>query len=394
MRRSDFIIKIVSLAAFCAVVFYIGYYLYNARTNPLRTALAVQTSAAESVSAEGYAVREERLVSADSTGAYVIVRDGDKVSAGESIAAVYSDKNAAERSEKIRTLRLKLDALTGLLGGKTASEAASETVSELAYAVRTGSISDLTELRACAETYIFGDAVTRGSEEIRAEIAETERQLSLTDSGNAGAKYVTANASGVFSSAADGYESVSPDALTDITRDGIKELFENAEALPAGTVGRLVTGLRWYFVTELPSETASELKSAKRAKVSFSKTYSRTLTMDVEYVGSAENGMRAVVLSSGEFIYETAGLRRLYGEVITSEKSGLKAPREALHIDEDGQTFVYVLVGLRAERANVSIVYESEDYYIVSAESGSRLSDGMEIIVSSGEIFDGKVIQG
>ena len=128
-------------------------------------------------------------------------------------------------------------------------------------------------------------------------------------------------------------------------------------------------------------------------KVAFSKTWSRTVPMRVEYVGENEDGLRAVVLSSEAYLYETAALRELYGDVIFSEAEGLRAPREAMHLGEDGQTFVYVLVGLRAERANVRIVYEGTDYYIVTPESGSRLSEGTEIIVSSGDIYDGKVVQ-
>jgi len=149
----------------------------------------------------------------------------------------------------------------------------------------------------------------------------------------------------------------------------------------------------FFDVLDLPADDAGRLKGLGSVKVAFSKTWSRTVPMRVEYVGEDENGLRAVVLSSEAYLYETASLRQLYGDVIFSEAEGVRAPREALHLSEDGQTFVYVLVGLRAERANVRIVYEGPDYYIDQPESGSRLSEGAQIIVSSGDIYDGKVIQ-
>ena len=394
MRRSDLLLKIVAFTAFLAVAIYIGLYLYNARTNPLRTVLAVRASASESVPAEGYAVREEQLVTGSGSGAYVIAGEGQKLAAGGRAAVAYSDRSAAERSARILELQLRLDALNGLLGGMTVSEAASATVTDLACAARTGDFSDLTELRARTDTYIFGDTITRTSEEIRSEIAAIEAQLaSASGSDEAGASYVTVPASGVFSGSADGFERVSPADLNGLTCEKLSELFRSADKVPAGAVGRLVTGLRWYFAASMPADEAGRLKGLGTVKVAFSKTWSRTVPMRVEYVGENEDGQRAVVLSSEQYMSEAAALRELYGDIIFSEAEGIRAPREAMHLSEDGQTFVYVLVGLRAERANVRIVYEGTDYYIVRPESGSRLSEGAQIIVSSGDIYDGKVIQ-
>jgi len=394
MRRSDLLLKIISFTAFLAVAVYIGFYLYNARVNPLRTVLAVRASASESAPAEGYAVREEQLITGSGSGAYVVAGEGQKLSAGGRAAVAYSDRSAAERSARILELQLRLDALNGLLGGMTVSEAASATVTDLACAVRSGDFSDLTELRARTDTYIFGDTITRTSEEIRGEIAAIEEQLAdAAGRDTAGASYVTVPAAGVFSGSSDGFERVSPSDLDGLTCRKLEDLFRSPDRVPAGTVGRLVTGLRWYFAASLPADDAGRLKGLGSVKVAFSKTWSRTVPMRVEYVGENENGLRAVVLSSEAYLYETASLRQLYGDVIFSEAEGVRAPREALHLSEDGQTFVYVLVGLRAERANVRIVYEGPDYYIVQPESGSRLSEGAQIIVSSGDIYDGKVIQ-
>ena len=393
MRRSDFYIKLVSIIVFAAVVVYVGVYLYQARTNPLRTVLAARASASESVPAEGWAVRDEQLISGGSGTAFITASDGQKIPAGGSVAVSYSSRSAAERSEKIRQLRLKLDALNGLLGGMTVSEASQATVTDLAYAVRTGNVADLASLKARTETYLFGDMITSSSQQIRDEIAQTERELeSAAGLEGSGTAYITSPVSGIFTSVADGFERVSPADLNELTPEKLEDLFKKPDSIPAGTVGRVVTGLRWYFAAPLSDEDAALLHTNSYVNVEFSKTYSRTVRMRVEQIGNVEDGMRAVVLSSEDYMYDAASLRELSGEIIFDEITGIKVPREAIHI-ADGQTFVYVLVGLRAQRADCDILLEAQDFYIVEPKEGSRLAEGVDIIVSSGDIFDGKVVQ-
>ena len=196
----------------------------------------------------------------------------------------------------------------------------------------------------------------------------------------------------MFSSRADGFESVSPDDLKELTSARYAELFEKADRVPATAAGKIVTGLKWYFVTELPSASAIRLDEGDTATLRFTKTYSEKLDMRVEYVGSNENGNRVVVFSSGKYMQDVASVRDMYAEIIFSSVSGVRVPREAMHVDENGQTFVYVLVGVQAVRADADILSEGGDYYIVNPVEGSKLFAGADIVVSAGELYDGKVI--
>ncbi len=393
MRRSDFLIKTVSLIAFIAMAVHIGYSLYYARVNRLRTVLAVSVSAAESETAEGYAVREEYILNGGGDGVYITAAEGEKVAVGGEVAVIYYNRTAVERSEQIAEARHRLAAYRALLGGRTLADAASDAVLELAYAVRGGGISELPAVRAEIDAYIFGDVATYTESKLKQEAASLEGQLeSLTTASFGDTERITAPESGIFSSKADGYESVSPDMLESLTRTGLNELFENAKEVPEDVVGRIVTGLRWYFVTEIPSAAAARLEEGLVVSIRFSKTYSGEINMRTEYIGNNENGMRVAVFSSGQYMHELAQIRELFANVQFSTAKGIRAPREALHIDDEGQTFVYVLVGVRSERANVMIIYESEDYYILEPESGTRLIEGAEMIVGAGDIYDGKAV--
>ena len=392
MRRSDLLMKIASAVALLAVVFYIGYYLYDSRVNSLRTVLAVPASSEESVYAEGYAVREETVINGGS-GVYVTASDGDKVASGGQLAVRYLSREAASRSEQMKAVQLRLNALTALSGTKTSSDAVKSSVLDLAHAVRGGGLSDIDTVGTNVETYIFGDEASYTDEQLASEISQLKAQLSAFEAAASGdTERITAPESGVFSSRADGFESVSPDDLKELTSARYAELFEKADRVPATAAGKIVTGLKWYFVTELPSSSAIRLDEGDTATLRFTKTYSEKLDMRVEHVGNNENGNRVVVFSSGKYMQDVASVRDMYAEIIFSSVSGVRVPREAMHVDENGQTFVYVLVGVQAVRADADILSEGGDYYIVNPVEGSKLFAGADIVVSAGELYDGKVI--
>jgi len=305
----------------------------------------------------------------------------------------YLSREAASRSEQMRSVQLRLNALTALSGTKTSNDAVKSSVLDLAHAVRGGGLSDIDTVGTNVETYIFGDEASYTDEQLASEISQLKAQLSAFEAAASGdTERITAPESGVFSSRADGFESVSPDDLKELTSARYAELFEKADRVPANAAGKIVTGLKWYFVTELPSSSAIRLDEGDTATLRFTKTYSEKLDMRVEYVGNNENGNRVVVFSSGKYMQDVASVRDMYAEIIFSSVSGVRVPREAVHVDENGQTFVYVLVGVQAVRADADILSEGGDYYIANPAEGSKLFAGADIVVSAGELYDGKVI--
>jgi hypothetical protein len=126
--------------------------------------------------------------------------------------------------------------------------------------------------------------------------------------------------------------------------------------------------------------------------VAFSKTYSNTISMKVEKVGAVDSdGNCVVLLSSTKYIQDVVSIRDMTGEIVLSATTGVQVPREGMHIDDDGQTYVYILKGLRAERVDVNILGESGDFYMVEATS-SGLRSGDEIITQASNLYDGAVV--
>ena len=118
--------------------------------------------------------------------------------------------------------------------------------------------------------------------------------------------------------------------------------------------------------------------------------------------------MTLVVFSSDRYLSRTTLLRRQTAELIFDSWSGLRVPKEAVHMvktaredPETGATTqtsrlgVYVLVGGRAEFKAVEVVTEGADYYIVRGlATGSRaLRAGDEIILNALGLYDGQLLE-
>ena len=129
----------------------------------------------------------------------------------------------------------------------------------------------------------------------------------------------------------------------------------------------------------------------------------------------AENGRVAVVFSSNRYLSDTTLLRRQTVDLVFSQQTGIRVPKESVRVEEVQETdedtgeertaqvtCVYVEVGITAERKQVTVLAQGEDYYIVnpvlSQDAGASqekkvLRPGDQVIIASGEIWDGKVLE-
>ena len=149
--------------------------------------------------------------------------------------------------------------------------------------------------------------------------------------------------------------------------------------------------------------------------VRFSRDWSGEVEMKVAHMGTAQEGRVAVVLRSNRALSDTTLLRRQTVELVFAKQSGIRVPRAAVRVENDtvtdkdtGEekevqlTCVYVEVGITAERKQVTVLAQGEDYYIVEPvlprDAGENqekkvLRPGDQVIIASDEIWDGKVLE-
>ena len=385
MKRSDFFIRLTTGVLFLAVASYIGVYIYNAAINTYVTTTAINYAVEEIFPANGYIVRTEAVLSDSVESVLPVVSEGERVASGQAVAVEYMSQGALEIASEIRTLRLKITQL-GMPG--SGNEAARlNSVMDLSKAIQGGDLSSLDELSLNIETLIFDSdpESEAGLPALQARLESLERRLE-------GVRTIHAPVSGTFSLVVDGFEHIGPETVFEISPTGLAELFSSAAG--AGGPGKLVTEFKWYYAAVMDAEEAMRLDAGRRMLVQFSGVYNAAAEMVVERINRPEDGMSVVIFSSNRSIHEVAPLRQLDAEVVFDTVTGIRVPKQAIHLDDDGTTFIFLQTGARAERVDVDILIESGDSYLVrdGAEAGTPLRAGSTIIVKANNIYHGKVV--
>ena len=427
MKNNSLGTKVLMIAVTLALAAYFGFQAARYFTDPLTTTLAYNYRVEETLNLSGYVVRDEAVLPEENSGLLQIRREeGERISAGGTVAAVYADRSALDRQAEIEALELRCEQL------RYAREAAlgEEVVQKLDAQIR----RNLRDYRAAVAAERFRDVEKQSSslraqvlkrdysgantEELDARISELQGQVKALQAQGAGTvKRITAPESGLFSSAVDGYEAVlTPAGLSamlpsDLT--GVK-----ADGTESSRVGKLVQGKVWYYAAVVSEDTALSLQKAEKTLkqkgetllLRFAKGVERDLPVSVSSVGEAENGKVVLVLKGETYLSQMTLLREQSAQVICRTVEGIRVPKEALRIvnqtetKEDGTekevqvTGVYSVVGLEAAFKPVEILYTGDHFILVQPDppadrEAQRLRAGEEIIVTARNLYDGKVVR-
>lgn len=402
MQRSNLVIKIVSAFLFVAMLAYIGFTVIDRVSSGSagqRSILAVEQTVNKSCSGEGLMVREEQVVSGGGSLCRTTAEDGGKVGANQAVAAVYASEEALAASRELESLLQQKERLEVLLSyelasqnAETAEAAISDGVLRLSSALNSGMPEGLDLI--CDEVRAM---VLSTGESYSQRLQATELEIDQIRSKAAGAvSLIYAPDSGLFSEDCDGLESLTPELVLNMRAAELETLLAQEGSLQGGEVGKLITGLRWYFAMTIPEEYARLTYAGDESlRLHFPRLLETDVPVRVERVGSVQNGSCLVVLSSDREMEALSDVRSATGELIFSSLSGIRVPREAARVDEDGQAYVYTRVGIQAQRKNIEIIAETEDYYLVDYNSTDEnsLRVGNEILVNYSGLYDGKVIE-
>lgn len=403
MRKTSPLMKILPIAVLAAVLFYFAVQLYNYLSDPVSTTLVTEGQAEDTIALNGWLLRDEEVLPAQSGTLSRERQEGDRVGVGQVLATVYADDGALQTVSQIETLELQLQqlqfALTSYLDPDAALKLDTSITGDILTLRQTltggdytAADSDIAQLKAAV---LKRDHPYTSQEEIETEIKAVEGQISNLKASLSGAATVTAKAAGTYSAVCDGYETVLTTAfLEDVTPGKLARL------QPAGTessMGKLIYGDTWYYVVSLPEEQAAQLKALGTVTLRFAKGFDQNLRMQVANVSAAENGQAAVTLSCRKYLAQTTLLRHQAADVILRTYEGLRVPSNALRVSEEGVTGVYCLDGVTAAFRPVTVLYQGQGYALVRPADGAAdtrtLRAGDEVIASAGALHDGKVIQ-
>jgi len=381
MKRSDFFIRLTTGVLFLAVACYAGVSLYNAFINTYTTTPAISYAIEETLSADGFIVRTETVLEYDSGAVLPIVGEGEKVAAGQAIAVEYLSRDALEIASEIRSLRLKIAQLDSSRGA--GDRAGFDAVLDLSSAVSSNDLRRLDEITLSVETSIFS---------VESDISSLQNRLDELENSYTGTKIIIAQISGTFSHVVDGFEHTTPAMLFTMSPEDFTSHFITSSGI-YGT-GKLITEFKWYYAAIMNHEDAARLSEREIKKVQFFGSYNAEFEMVIERISRRDGESCLVLFSSDRGIHEVAPLRALRADVVSGVVSGIRIPKQAIHLDDENNTFIYLQTSGFAEKVDVEILTELGDSYLVrdGAETGSPLRVDSIIIVKANNLYHGKVV--
>ena len=418
MKNRSFATKCLLLAVTLGVLAYFGIQGLDYLSDPLTTTLAYNYQVEEGTDLSGYVVREERVLADDAGGLLRLQRsEGERVSAGGTVALVYADQTSLDRQQEIDELTGRIDQLQFAQEASVGSEVllkldAQIMRSLLAYRseLAAGRLDNAeeheTELRSLV---LKRDYTNSDSEDLSGQIAELQGRLKeLKAQAASSVRRVTAPVSGLYSAVVDGYETVlTPDALADMTPSQLNAV--KADETVASQTGKLILGDCWYYAVTMSAEQTEALRDAGGSMtLRFAKGVEQDQTVTLYAVGPEEQG-RVVVTFRGEYnLAQLTLLRRQSAQLIRRTVAGIRVPNEALRaastkVDQEGNRTtaeglgVYCVVGMEARFKPVEVVYSGDGFVLVRSAAASdqeslRLRPGDEIIISAKDLYDGKVV--
>lgn len=417
MKQGTLITRVIMLVFFFGVLAYFGVYIWNSLTAETATATLYTYTAEDRLESKGYFFRTETVLSEHSELAEVLCAEGEKVGTGDPVVRIYSSTEGYEVQKQLDEAQATLDSLNYILSrtGESADTIALDddivdTFTGLRASVTAGDLSELGNEADELRSLIFRrDYTYNGNDTLTAQIgAAQDRVNQLSAQASSAYTTVTAPAAGLYSAVVDGYEGVlTLEALEGLTPTGLTRLAGGQQSVAGGSLGKIVTSSGWYFACNLSAAAVGRVNTGDTVTLRFADS-NRDFFAQVLRISEEENGMVAVTFFSKQYASLLTGLRNQSVEIITGSATGFRVPKRAVRVKEDGTLGVYRVSGAQANWVSVNILWEEEDYYLITQapkldeegnevemsdfEKASRLREGDTIIVKGEEIHDGKVV--
>lgn len=408
MKNGSLTTKLITAAFTVAVVAYFVFQAWSYFTNPETTTPVYTYRAEHTVALAGYVVRDEEVVDCSESLIELTRAEGERVAKGKALATVYQSADALRAAQELSTLREQLEQLQYAKTAARDTEAALRLDTDIEgdiiamrAALATGNYAALdTDVSTLKTTVLRREYTYRGSADLSGRIETLEAEIQSASSAVGGAsRVITAPFSGTYSAVTDGYESVLTPAALENMMPG--EFDRIAPVTVSSTVGKLIRGDKWYYAAVVSEEEAAGITKGRAYQLAISGV-DYPLPVTAESIGSGRDGRCLVVLASDEYLSHVTMLRAQSAELILESFTGLRVPKNALRIGEDGQAGVFCRIGLQSYFKPVEILYRGEDYCLVepgtieaSTESQTTLLTlraGDEAIVSASELYNGKVV--
>ncbi len=396
-------IKFWTILIFFIAIIYVGIQVYFITDNTIETDIVVKDVLTHSIVCNGIIGKDETDITYNASGLIgYIVQDGQRVSQGDIVANVFSSHEQMLLSAKAQLMQEEIDVLTKSQISSAGTDANmiinQAYVNLYSYIFAVGQ-SNLQTLKS--EKYNLQMASNKVQIVTQQAQNYVERLDLLTAQYNAiNAQHVeniTAPVSGYFVSSQSSSKNIytysqlmqmSPLELQTATQ---MQTTPNS----AQVAGKVIHNYKWSFFISVTKQEAEVFKIGSQVKIAFPNTANEALPAYVENVIiSEQEDIAKVELSCNYINSDVVALQQTQAEIQIRDYEGLLINKQAVRVIE-GVTGVYVQTGTRIDFCKINIIYESENYVLVSEnyvpdENEIKMYDN--VVINGKELYDGKLL--
>lgn len=206
---------------------------------------------------------------------------------------------------------------------------------------------------------------------------------------------VEAGGAGYFVSEIDGYESeFGFSDVSVMTKEKIEEIIKTPKkGNSRNAVGKLISDYRWRVAAVVNTEKLFGIYEGSTVTLRVGSS-SQLLKAEVVSMKPCGENEAVYVFECDRLNSDVASGRTAMFKIVVNSYGGLRVPRKALRVNEDGEQGVYILRGQSLVFKLVNVVYWGEDYVICTQEAGDKYLVMYDEIVTEGkDLYDGKVVR-
>lgn len=378
------IIKGMAVLAACVfLIIYMYHQIIGVQKVSLETETALAVNLEKSISATGYIARTESVIKNNGSGTvFAVVKDGEKVAGGNAVANVYKTESDADSKAKIDQIDEKLEILESSIVDqeyfsadvtkleKDKNEILKNVIKNKANNNYTDCISKKNSLLISMNKL----STVKSGSSFDAKIKELLNEKSrLSGAGSADYTRIYAPVSGYYSGIVDGFEETFLPAtfekMTISEFDALVASSPNQDIL-SGNAGKLVLDSRWYLMCKLDKNECASFDTGKNYTVLFPLSQNFEIKMKLFRIITETDKTEAVLIFTSNTVPDNFDFTRVQNIRIVSESySGLKVPKSAMRMLDDGTKGVYILVGETVHFRRAEEIYQIDNYYIVREET-------------------------
>lgn len=346
MQNMTMVKRIGFIAIGLLLIIYIIFQLFYSKIFTVKTDIVTKTTSYDSYETKGFVVRDETMVQNDLGGAAIFtVDDGYAIAKGEPVANIYSSTDDVRAQEEIKSLEIQKNNLNQLKTGSSSFERDLDRLNKQIYgnideieAVAEGGSLYNTSAKSDSLSYMLNERqlVMGKAIDFDTKIAQIDDRINTLNSTH-GAQIgtVLSPQAGYFISQPDGYENiVSYKNVKSITVDQIDAGFAKQD-IPADTIGKVATHLKWYVVCKIQAEKCSSYRLGDGVTLSLPYSTNTDIPASVVAVNQKTGKDPAAVVFECDYMNsDMAKARNEEVRIHSNEYMGLRVSKDAIHIKE------------------------------------------------------------